>query len=410
MTTSAAAGLRSAPDANKTAYRILMAISLVHLFNDSMQSVITAIFPIIKDSMSLTYSQIGMISFVLSFTASLMQPVVGMYTDARPSPYLLPIGMASTLVGMLCLGFAPNYMLVLLAAMMVGLGSAVFHPEGSRVAYMAAGPRRGLAQSIFQVGGNVGQAIAPLMVIYIFFPLGQKGALWFTFVAGAAIIVQFFIARWYKDMLLVMPRKSRNGAARGTASHARRKQIGYAIVVLIVLVFVRSWYGASISNYFMFYLNESLGVSKQNAQYFILAFGLMGAISTFLGGPMADRFGRRNVIFFSMLGTAPFALILPYVGPAWAFVLLLVIGFILLSSFSVTVVYAQELIPGKIGTVSGLITGLAFGLGAVGALALGHLIELTSLDFVMQACAFLPLVGIMTILLPSDRKLKEWSR
>ncbi|WP_409341860.1 MFS transporter [Paenibacillus sp. MBLB4367] len=408
MTTSAAIAAGSAPDTNKTAYRILLAISLVHLFNDSMQSVITAIFPILKDSMSLTYSQIGLISFALSFTASLMQPVVGMFTDARPSPYLLPIGMASTLVGMLCLGFAPNYWFVLLAAMMVGLGSSVFHPEGSRVSYMAAGNRRGLAQSIFQVGGNVGQALAPLMVIYIFFPLGQKGALWFTFVAGAAILVQIFIARWYKERLLVMPKRTRNGAARSNGG-VRRKQIGYAIVVLIVLVFVRSWYGASISNYFMFYLNENLGVSKQNAQYFILAFGLMGAVSTFLGGPMADRFGRRNVIFFSMLGSAPFALILPYAGPTLAFVLLLAIGFILLSSFSVTVVYAQELIPGKIGTVSGLITGLAFGLGAVGALALGHLIELTSLAFVMQACAFLPLIGILTILLPSDRKLREWS-
>jgi FSR family fosmidomycin resistance protein-like MFS transporter len=394
--------------ANPTLYRILFAISLVHLFNDSMQSVIPAIFPILKESMGLSYTQLGLIGFSLSFTASIMQPVVGMYTDARPSPWLLPVGMVSSLLGMLSLAFAANYIFVLLSVVLVGIGSAVFHPEASRVAHMAAGSRRGLAQSIYQVGGNAGQALAPVMTALIFYPLGQHGAIWFTLVAGAAVFVQIFVARWYGTYLRVQS-KIKKSVKSIKLTTARKKEITAAIIILIFLVFARSWYGAGISNYYVFYIHETFLIAKENAQYYIFCFLAAGALGTFFGGPISDLIGRRNTIFFSMLGAAPFALMLPYADRTWTFVLLLIIGFINLSSFSVAVVYAQELIPGKIGTVTGLIIGLAFGLGAIGALALGSLIDWLGISTVMKMCSILPMIGLLTILLPSDLKLKAWA-
>jgi FSR family fosmidomycin resistance protein-like MFS transporter len=393
---------------NPTLYRILFAISLVHLFNDSIQSVIPAIFPILKESMSLSFTQLGLIGFSLSFTASIMQPVVGIYTDARPSPWLLPVGMLSTLLGMLSLAFAANYVLVLLSVILVGIGSAVFHPEASRVAHMAAGAKRGLAQSIFQVGGNVGQALAPIMTALIFYPLGQRGAIWFTLVAAAAVFVQIFVARWYKTYLQVQSKI--NKAIRSIPlTKTRKKAITSAIIILIFLVFARSWYGAGIANYYVFYIHEKFAIAKEHAQYYIFCFLAAGAIGTFFGGTISDRIGRRNTIFFSMLGAAPFAFMLPYADQTWTFILLLIIGFINLSSFSVTVVYAQELIPGKIGTVTGLIIGLAFGMGALGALALGSLIDWLGISTVMKLCSGLPIIGLLTKFLPSDQKIKAWS-
>jgi FSR family fosmidomycin resistance protein-like MFS transporter len=392
-----------------TIYRVLFAISFVHLLNDSIQAVFPAMTPIFHDSMHLSYTQIGFIAFGLNITASLAQPLVGMYTDAKPSPLLLPLGMVSTFLGMLLLGLTHSYPLILLSVVLVGIGSAVFHPEGSRVANMASGSRRGLAQSIFQVGGNGGQALAPIFTVFLLLPLGQSGTIWFTPVAGAAILVQFYVASWYRKHLLLNPRKARSGAA-ASMSKEHKKKIAGAITLLIFLVFVRSWYHSSIANYFASFLIHERGISKSAAQYFLFAFLASGAAGTFLGGPMADRFGRRNVLFFSMVGSAPFALLLPYVPTAVAFVLMIVIGFIVLSSFSVAVVYAQELVPGKIGTVSGLVTGLAFGLGAVGAVFWGNLADATSLPFVMQVCSFLPLIGIVTFFLPSDRKIREWSK
>jgi FSR family fosmidomycin resistance protein-like MFS transporter len=391
-----------------TLYPILFAISLVHLFNDSIQSVIPAIFPILQEQMKLTYTQLGFVGFALSFTASLMQPVVGIFSDARPTPGLLPLGMVSTFLGMLSLAFAPNYTLVLCSVFLVGIGSAVFHPEASRVAYMAAGQRRGLAQSIYQVGGNGGQALAPLMAVFIFYPLGQFGAIWFTLVAGAAILVQLLVARWYRGQLLSNPRASRNSRVK-IVSVEHRNKIVFAVVLIVFLVFARSWYGACISNYYLFYLRDVLSIKTQAGQYFIFAFLAAGALGTFLGGPLADRFGRKTVLFLSMMAAAPFALLLPYAGPALSLVLLIIIGLILLSSFSVTVVYVQELVPGKIGTVTGLITGLAFGLGAIGSVALGNLADFTGISFVMKLCSFLPLLGMLTVFLPSDRQLKAWS-
>ncbi|MGO4500651.1 MFS transporter [Paenibacillus sp. 2RAB27] len=400
--------LQGTGDIKPTVYRILLAIGLVHLLNDSIQSVIPAIFPILKDEMGLSYAQVGWVQFAINFTASIMQPVVGLYTDRKPSPYMLPIGMTSTLIGMLLLAFAHSYWVVLLSVCFVGLGSAAFHPEGSRVSHMAAGNRKGLAQSIFQVGGNAGQSLAPIMTKWIFIPLGLFGSIWFTGVAAIAIAVQMYIARWYKVVLQDAPVKAKTVVKR-VVSPQRRKQVMFAISVLIFLVFVRSWYGAAMSGYFAFFLQDTYGISIDRAQNFIFLFLAAGAVGTFFGGPISDRFGKRNVIFFSMLGSAPFALLLPHVSVGWAYVLLVIIGVILLSSFSVTVVYAQMLFPGKVGTVSGLITGLAFGLGGIGSVVLGNLCDAIGTGRVMELCAFLPLLGILTFLLPTDRKLKEWT-
>jgi FSR family fosmidomycin resistance protein-like MFS transporter len=398
---------RQHAEANPTVYRILFAISFVHLLNDSIQAVIPAMNRIFLHSMQLSFTQIGFITFCLNITASLIQPLIGMYSDRKPFPLLLPLGMLSTLSGMLLLALTNSYPLVLVSVILVGLGSAIFHPESSRVASMAAGRRRGLAQSIFQVGGNGGQALAPIFTLFILVPLSQPGAIWFTLVAGIAVLVQTYVARWYgAQLVLRSSRPKRPSRVMLGPDHKRRVQA--ALGLLIFLVFARSWYHASILNYYPSFIIEQLGVSETAAQYYLFAFLGAGAVGTFLGGPLADRFGKRNVLFFSMLGSAPFALALPYASPTIAFVLLLIIGFIVLSSFSVSVVYAQELIPGKVGTVSGLITGLAFGLGAVGAVALGRMIDLTSLSLVMQVCAFLPLLGIITFLLPADSKLREW--
>jgi FSR family fosmidomycin resistance protein-like MFS transporter len=391
-----------------TVYSILFMISLVHLLNDSMQSVIPAIFPILRNTMDLSYVQIGWIGFAINATASLMQPVIGLYSDKHPSPFLLPVGMLSSLLGMLGLALAPNYAIVILSVIFVGIGSAVFHPEASRVAYLAAGSRRGLAQSIYQVGGNSGQALAPLLTILIFIPLGQFGAIWFTVVAGTAALLLVFVARWYRQKLseegAVRPR--RGAGVRETGVNISGKQVKLGVTLLVFLVFARSWFHAGISNYYHFYLMERYGISLEHAQFFILLFMVAGVFGTFLGGPLSDRFGRRNMIWFSMLGAVPLALLLPHISLAWAYPVILLCGFIILSSFSVTVVYAQELVPGKIGTVSGLILGFAFGMGAVGSLVLGWLADLFSLRLVMIICGFLPLLGLLTFLLPSDRTLR----
>lgn len=393
---------------NPTLYGVLFAISLVHLLNDSMQSVIQSILPILEEGMKLSYLQVGFVTFGLNLTASILQPVVGLYTDKKPSPWLLPAGMVASFLGMLTLAFASEYWMVIAAVIMVGLGSAVFHPEGSRVANMASGSRRGLAQSIFQVGGNAGQALGPIMTALIFVSAKQFGAIWFTLVAGAAIFVQWHVAKWYRSYLVLHPRTAKSDR-RVAFSPERKRKIRNALIMLVILVFARSWYSASISSYYAFYLRDVLHTGIANAQWYIFTFLGAGALGTFFGGPLGDRFGRKNVLFFSMLGSAPFALILPYANTFWAYPILGVMGFILLSSFSVTVVYAQELMPGKIGTVSGLITGLAFGMGALGSVALGAMADYTDISFVMKICAFLPLLGLLTFLLPADKTVRTWT-
>ncbi|HJV47229.1 MAG TPA: MFS transporter [Bacillota bacterium] len=401
------AAIRTGTVTQPTIYRILFAISFVHLLNDSMQSVIPAIFPILENSLHLSFSQLGWIAFSLNMTSSIMQPIVGLYTDKLASPFLLPLGMGSSLIGMLGLAYANSFPLILLCVVFIGLGSAAFHPEGSRVAYMAAGNRRGLAQSIYQVGGNGGQSLAPLMTALIFVPLGQFGAIWFTAVAGLAVLVLIFVSNWYRKQLVYFPRKKKSAVSK-EVNAKRRNQIIFAMVLLIFLVFARSWYSAAISNFYQFYLIKNYGLSIEGAQYYIFSFLAAGVLGTFFGGPLADRFGKRNVLLFSMLGSAPLALVLPYVGLNWVFPIFLLMGFILLSSFSVTVVYAQELIPGMVGLVSGLIVGLAFGMGALGSVVLGKLADLYGLHFIMIFCSFLPILGIFTVFLPSDQKLKQW--
>ncbi len=404
----AAVRTEAKPRINTTMYPVLFAISFVHLLNDSMQSVIPALFPILENAMHLSYAQLGWIAFALNMTSSIMQPVVGLYTDKKSSPYMLPIGMGFSLLGMVGLAFAGNFAMILLSVIFIGLGSASFHPEGSRVAYMAAGNRRGLAQSIYQVGGNSGQSLAPLMTALIFVPLGQFGSIWFTLVAALAIFVLMFVSNWYSKQLVYFPRNKKATKTTKKVNEKRKRQIIFAISLLIFVVFARSWYHAGISNFYQFYLINDYGLSIKGAQYYIFAFLAAGVLGTFLGGPLGDRFGKRNMILFSLLASAPLALLLPYLPLNWVYPIIMLLGFILLSSFSVTVVYAQELIPGMVGLTSGLIVGLAFGMGALGSVVLGKLADVFGLPNIMIFCSLLPLLGILTVFLPSDKKLKQW--
>ena len=392
---------------NKTVYRVLFIIAACHLLNDSLQAVIPAMYPILERSMGLTFTQLGLITFTLNMVSSVMQPAVGTFTDKRPVPYALPFGLASSMIGMFMLAFAPNFWIILLSVLFIGLGSAVFHPEGSRVVYLAAGNKRGLAQSIFQVGGNSGQALAPIITALILVPLGQIGALWFTLIAAVAVLFLSYIARWYKGQMESI-KKQRKNTVEKKPSSAVSKSIRNAILVLIFIVFARSWYQAAISNFYAFYAIETYNVSIANSQIYIFVFLALGALGTFIGGPLADWFGRRNVILFSLVAAAPLTIILPYVGPTIAMILLALSGLILMTSFSVTVVYAQELVPGKIGTMSGLIVGLAFGMGAIGAVALGGFIDWFGLTETMIFASLLPLLGLLTFLLPTDEKVREW--
>ncbi|GGE68019.1 MFS transporter [Priestia taiwanensis] len=385
--------------ARKTVFPILFAISLCHLFNDTMQAVIPAIFPIMKESLQLSYTQIGWIAFVLNMTSSVLQPVVGFYSDKKPKPYLLPIAMLCSLLGMLALAFAPTYGVVLLSVILIGMGSAIFHPESSKVAHMAAGTRKGLAQSIFQVGGNTGSALAPAMTLLIFIPLGQFGSIWFTLVALIGFCVLTYVAKWYKDVLPTVQQMSKRQVT--TNPNTQKKSI-FLISILIFLVFARSWYGSGIGTYYQFFLMDQYALSLGDAQLYLFLFLIAGALGTFFGGPLADRFGMRRVMILSFIITAPFSILLPHVPLVIASIFLLIIGFVFSSSFSITVIYGQYLFPGKVGTVSGLITGLAFGLGAIGAVLLGGVIDMSGLFTVMSAIGFLPLLGLLTFLLPKD--------
>src|SRR5699024_5065622 len=392
---------------NTTVYRVLFIIATCHLLNDSLQAVVPAMFPIIEKSMGLTFTQLGLITFTINMVASVMQPVVGTFTDKHPVPFALPIGLGSSMIGMFGLALAPDFWLLIISVIFIGLGSAIFHPEGSRVVYLAAGNKRGLAQSIFQVGGNSGQALAPVIMALILVPLGQIGALWFTLIAGLAVVFLTYIAKWYKSQMEYNKKKRKHTTA-AKPSKAVSKGIKGAIFILVFLVFARSWYTKAISNFYAFYAIETYHVSIAKSQVYLFTFLAAGAIGTFIGGPLADRFGRRNIILFSLVAASPLTILLPYVGPVIAMGLLAVIGIILMSSFSVTVVYAQELVPSKIGTMSGLIIGLAFGMGAIGAVALGSFIDLFGLTTTMIMASLLPLLGFLTLLLPKDEKVREW--
>ncbi|MDQ0154097.1 FSR family fosmidomycin resistance protein-like MFS transporter [Robertmurraya andreesenii] len=386
-----------------TNFKILVILGICHLLNDSIQAVVPAMFPILEKSMGLTFTQLGIIAFSLNMVSSVMQPIVGVATDKRPMPFALPIGLTSTLFGVLGLAFAPSFAWIVLAVFFIGLGSAVFHPEGSRVAHMAAGSKRGLAQSIYQVGGNTGQALAPLITALILVPLGQKGAAWFTLVAAMAVILLVYIAIWYSKKLNLdiqaLKQKGKNALA---AENPFSGKIIFYLTLLLFLIFARSWYVSGITNFYAFYAIDNYGFSIQKAQGFLFAFLVAGALGTFFGGPLADRFGKRNIILISLVGTAPLSIIMPFVPQTFAFIILMLTGFILMSSFSVTVVYAQELVPGKVGLMSGLTVGLAFGMGAIGSIVLGYLADQIGLSLTIILTGFLPLLGILTLLLPKD--------
>lgn len=392
-----------------TMYGVLLAISSGHFINDTLQAVVPAMFPIVERSLGLSYTQIGWIAFALNMTSSLLQPVFGYYADIKSRPFLLPLGMLSSLLGLIGFALSNNFIFLLLSVLFIGFGSAIFHPEGSRVAYLAAGNKRGLAQSIYQVGGNTGQSLAPIITAFIFVPLGQEGALLFTLAAGIGIIVLVRVSQWYKKRLAgedVFSKKRQNQKKK--AYNGIHKKIKMAMLLVVFLVFARSWYGAGISNYYQFYLIEDYGLTIREAQLYIFTFMFAGVLGTFFGGPLADKFGKRNIIFLSMLGSAPLTLLLPYLPLAVVIPVFFLIGFILSSSFSVTVVYAQELLPQKIGMVSGLTVGLAFGMGAVGSVLFGSLADLYSIRFVMILCSFLPLVGVLTWLLPKDKEIRNY--
>jgi FSR family fosmidomycin resistance protein-like MFS transporter len=375
---------------------VLGAISLGHLLNDMIQSLILATYPLLKGHFALSFVQVGMITLTYQVTASLLQPLVGLYTDRHPKPFSLVVGMASTLSGLLLLGSANDFHTVLMASALVGTGSSVFHPESSRIARLASGGRHGLAQSIFQVGGNSGTALGPLLAAWFVMPRGQRSLSWFGLAALLAMAVLWQVGLWYRRQHLA-PR-----ARRAAVAHAPlpTRLVVRGMAILLVLVFSKYFYMASIGSYYTFYLMQRFGLGVQAAQMHLFAFMAAAAGGTLVGGPVGDRIGRKRVIWISILGVAPFTLALPHVGLAWTGVLSVVIGFVLASAFSAILVYAQELIPGKVGTVSGLFFGFAFGMGGVGAAVLGALADHHGIEYVYRLCAWLPLLGMLTAFLP----------
>ena len=387
--------------AAKAAVSILAAISFAHLLNDLVQSLLPAIYPLLKDSYGLSFTQIGFLAFTFQLTASLLQPVVGAYTDRRPLPYSLPLGMAFSLVGLLLLAWAHDYVMLLFAAGLVGLGSSVFHPESSRVARMASGGRPGMAQSVFQVGGNAGQAVGPLLAAFVVVPFGQHSVAWFTITTLIGIVVLARVGRWYGAHLKTRGRPARRSLAEGGLSSRR---VAFAVVVLLILIFSKYFYMASLNTYYTFYLIAQFGVSLQTAQIDLFVFLAAAAAGIVAGGPLGDRFGRKYVIWGSIVGVLPFTLALPFANLFWTVALTIPIGLILSSAFSAILVYAQELMPGRIGTVSGLFFGFAFGMGGVGAAVLGQLADRYGIATVYQICAFLPAIGLLAALLPNLEK------
>ena len=381
-----------------TLFRVLAALSFCHLVNDMVQSLLPSIYPILKASFHLGFAQIGIITFTYLVSASVLQPLIGLFTDRRPMPYILPVGMFVTLLGLLLLAVAPSFRIVLAAALLVGIGSAIFHPESSRVAQLASGGRPGLAQSFFQVGGNSGSAIGPLLAAFIVLPRGQAGSAWFAVAVIPGILVLQWISGWYKAHLTEALTRKRAGALAGPV--ADRKRVIWAMAVLVALVFSKYLYLASLSTYYTFYLIEKFGVSVQNAQLHLFAFLAAVAAGTFIGGPIGDRIGRKRVIWCSILGVLPFSLALPYAGLFWTGILSVAIGFVIASAFSAILVYAHELVPGRIGMISGFFFGFAFGMGGIGAAVLGRLADMTSLALVFRVCSYLPAVGLLTGFLP----------
>jgi FSR family fosmidomycin resistance protein-like MFS transporter len=390
------------PAQNAALFRVLVAISFCHMLNDMVQSLLPSIYPILKGSFHLSFSQIGLIALVNQVTASLLQPFVGHYTDRRAAPYALPVGMTVTLTGLLLLAFAPTFGGLLFAAALVGVGSAVFHPESSRVARMASGGQHGFAQSFFQVGGSAGSAIGPLLAAFIVLPRGQHGMAWFSVFALLGIVVLFRISKWAVNWKRERHQNPADAIHAGSPARVElpKRNVVIAMTVLMALVFSKYFYLSSITSYYTFYLIARFHLSVQSSQLHLFAFLGSAAAGTFLGGPIGDRFGRKYVIWGSILGVLPFTLLLPYANLFWTGVLSIVIGFVIASAFSAILVYAQELVPGRTGMISGLFFGLAFGMGGIGAAVLGKLADHTSIVFVYKVCAYLPALGLLTGLLP----------
>ncbi|SHN13959.1 MFS transporter [Mucilaginibacter sp. OK098] len=383
----------------KTVFGILFAISFSHLLNDMIQSIITSVYPLLKQHFSLNFTQIGLITFTFQVTASLLQPIVGFFTDRKPRPYSLAIGMSITLAGVLMLSRAPNFIAILGAVAMMGIGSSIFHPESSRLAHVASGGKKGVAQSIFQLGGNAGSAIGPLLVALIVAPYGQHYIIWFTAAALLGIVILSKVGQWYKAHLSL--RAGKPTVKADVSNNLSRKKVITSLIVLLLLIFSKFFYLASMTNYFTFFLIGKFHISIQQSQFYLFIFLAAIAAGTLIGGFMGDRFGRKYVIWFSILGVAPFTLLLPYTDLFWTITLAVIIGIILSSAFSAIVVYAHELVPGKVGMVSGLFFGLAFGMGGLGSALLGKLADSTSIFYVFKVCAFLPLIGIITGFLPN---------
>jgi FSR family fosmidomycin resistance protein-like MFS transporter len=379
--------------------RVIGACALAHLINDLIQAVLPSIYPMLKATYGLTFTQVGLITLTFQLTASLLQPWVGYYTDRHPKPWLLPAGMVCTLIGILMLAMVGSFGAILVASALVGIGSSTFHPETSRVARLASGGRYGLAQSTFQVGGNAGSAFGPLLAAAIVIPYGQGNVAWFGLFAVFAILVQYGLSRWYRNHLNLFKLKQGTKATHGLS----RQRVTFALVVLALLVFSKYFYMASFTSYFTFYLIEKFDLSVASSQLYLFLFLGAVAAGTFFGGPIGDRIGRKQVIWFSILGAAPFTLALPYVDLFWTGVLSMIIGFILASAFSAIVVFAQELVPGNVGMIAGVFFGLMFGFGGIGAALLGHLADIHGIEYVYTLCSFLPLLGILTILLPSTK-------
>jgi len=378
------------------AYIVLAGISVSHFLNDTMQSLIASVYPILKDTYALDFAQIGMITLAFQFTASLLQPVVGHYTDRKAQPYSLAIGMASTFFGLLLLSAAQQYLVILVAAALVGLGSAVFHPESARIARLASGGRYGFAQSVFQLGGSFGTSMGPVLAALIVVPFGQGSIAWFSSIAFLAILILWRIGRWYAPQ--IKAKKMAAVQAHPDAPSSRR--VAVALLVLVALLFSKQLYVSSLSSYYIFYLIDRFGVSTQAAQIYLFIFLAANAVGAFLGGPLGDRFGRKIVIWMSILGALPFTLALPYAGLAASAVLSIVIGLIISSTTSSIIVFAQELVPHRFGMISGVFFGVAFGIGGLGAAVLGKLADHTSIEFVYQVCAYLPAIGLLAVFLP----------
>jgi len=393
---------RSAPGrriAENAAFSVILALSFSHFLNDMMQSLVPALYPMLKSSYGLSFAQIGLITLIMQLTSSLLQPAVGLFSDHRPQPYSLAAGMGATLIGLLLLASAGTYPMLIVAAALVGSGSAVFHPEASRVARMASGGRHGLAQSLFQVGGNIGSSFGPILAAFIVIPRGQSSIAWFSSAALLAMTVLFGVGNWYRrERVLPRQRGSRHAIER---THLSRRKVAWSVVILLALVFSKSFYTASLNSYYTFYLISKFHLSVEIAQIYLFAFLAAVAAGTLIGGPVGDRIGRKRVLWVSIVGVLPFTLVLPYADLFWTGILTVVIGLVLASASSAIIVYALELVPGKVGTVAGLFFGLSFGMAGVGAASLGRLADATSIDFVYQICAFLPLIGLSTVLLPN---------